>query len=171
MTVLVGITNGESIYIGADRGATDDQTIISLTRPKIVIKDGWIFAYSGSLGVGQLLEFVDLPAPKDDIYRLVRLDIVSNLKNMIDEYAREDEESNVDFLIGSQGRLFEFCTSDWSVTEFTETAAGSGNQYALGSLYSTYPFDMTIEERITLAVSAAIHYSPTCQGPIDILSL
>ena len=84
MTVLVGIVDQGSVYIGADRGATDEQTIISMSRPKICIKDGWIFAYSGSLGTGQLLEFIDFPAPTDDIYRLVRLDIVSNLKNMID---------------------------------------------------------------------------------------
>ena len=171
MTVLVGIVDNETIYIGADRGATDEQTIISISRPKISIKDGWIFAYSGSLGTGQLLEFIDFPAPTDDIYRLVRLDIVSNLKNMIDEYGKDDEDNGVDFLIGSQGRLFEFSTSDWSVTEVQETAVGSGNQIALGSLYTTLPFDMTVEERITLAVSAAINYSPTCQGPLDILSL
>ena len=171
MTVLVGIVDQGSIYIGADRGATDEQTIISMSRPKISIKDGWIFAYSGSLGTGQLLEFIDFPAPADDIYRLVRLDIVSNLKNMIDEYGKDDEDNGVDFLRGSQGRLFDFSTSDWSVTEVQETAVGSGNQIALGSLYTTLPFDMTVDERITLAVSAAIHYSPTCQGPLDILSL
>lgn len=171
MTVLVGIVDNESIYIGADRGATDEQTIISMSRPKISIKDGWIFAYSGSLGTGQLLEFIDFPIPKGDIYRLVRLDIVSNLKNTIDEYGKDEEDNSVDFLIGSQGRLFEFSTSDWSVTEVQETSIGSGNQLALGSLYTTQPFDMTVDERITLAVSAAIHYSPTCQGPLDILSL
>ena len=173
MTVLVGITNGESVYIGADRGVSDDTTIISMSRPKVHIKDGWIFAYSGSLGTGQLLEFIDLPSPVDDIYRLVRLDIVSSIKDMIEEYGRssDDEDMHVDFLIGSQGRLFEFSTTDWSVAEVNETAVGSGGNISLGSLYSTYPFDISIEERMTLAISAAIHYSPTCQGPIDIFSL
>ena len=171
MTVLVGIVDEGSVYIGADRGATDDNTIISMSRPKITIKNGWIFAYSGSLGTGQLLEFIEFPIPKGDIYKLVRLDIVSSLKNLIDEYGKEDEDNSVDFLIGSEGILFEFCTTDWSVTEVQETAVGSGNQLALGSLYTTLPFDMTVEERITLAISAAIHYSPTCQGPLDIFSL
>lgn len=169
MTVIVGITSGKNIYMGADRGASDEESIVSLSRPKIHIRDGWIFGYSGSLGTGQLLEIIDLPIPNDDVYRLIRKDIVYELKAAIEDYGNNDSDHTADFLIGANGMLFEFNTSDWSVAEVKESAVGSGGPFALGSLYtSKHPL---VEDRIDLAVQSAINYSPTCQGPIDILKL
>jgi 20S proteasome alpha/beta subunit len=174
MTIIVGAVENNTIYIGGDRGASDEESIISLSRPKIYIKGGWVFGYSGSLGTGQLMEFVEFPVPSgEDVYRLLRLDIVSNLKSLIEDHGNSDSEHASEFIIGSQGRLFEFNTADWSVAEVQETAVGSGSQLALGSLYTTYIYKdtMHIEDRISLALDAAITYSPTCQEPIDILSL
>lgn len=169
MTVIVGISTGKNVYMGADRGASDDDTIISLSRPKISIRDGWIFGYSSSLGTGQLLEMIDLPIPNNDIYRLIRTDIVSSLKSAIEDYGSSDSDHAADFLIGANGMLFEFNTTDWSVAEVKETAIGSGGSFALGSLYTSK--HLLAEDRIDLAVQSAIQYSPTCQGPIDILKL
>lgn len=169
MTVIVGITSGKHIYMGADRGASDEESIVSLSRPKIQIKDGWIFGYSASLGTGQLMEIIDLPIPNDDVYRLIRKDIVSELKSAIEDYGSSDSDHTADFLIGAKGMLFEFNTSDWSVAEVKETAVGSGGPFALGSLYTSK--HLLVEDRIDLAVHSAIQYSPTCQGPIDILKL
>lgn len=169
MTVIVGISTGKNVYMGADRGASDDDTIISLSRPKISIRDGWIFGYSSSLGTGQLLEMIDLPIPNNDIYRLIRTDMVSSLKSAIEDYGSSDSDHAADFLIGANGMLFEFNTTDWSVAEVKETAIGSGGSFALGSLYTSK--HLLPEDRIDLAVHAAIQYSPTCQGPVDILKL
>ena len=170
MTVLVGIANGANVYIGADRGASDENTIVSMSRPKVHIKDGWVFGYAGSIGTGQLLEFIKFPDPStDDVFKLVRINIVSNLKTLIEKSGKADEEQSAEFLIGANGRLFEFSTSDWGVTEVYETAGGSGNQIALGSLYTSLITTTDIEERIEFALNAAITYSPSCQGPYDIL--
>lgn len=170
MTVIVSITDGDTIYMGGDRAASDEECIVSLSRPKIHVKDGWIFGYSGSLGTGQLMEFVNFPDPyKDDPYKLLRLDVVSNLKRMMDSNGDADKDNGTDFLIGTRGRVFEFNTSDWSVAEVDEVAVGSGSHFALGSLYTS--IDKAPIERIGLALSAAITYSPTCQGPIDVLTL
>ena len=170
MTVIVSITDGDTIYMGGDRAASDEECIVSLSRPKIHVKDGWIFGYSGSLGTGQLMEFVNFPDPyKDDPYKLLRLDVVSNLKRMMDSNGDADKDNGTDFLIGTRGRVFEFNTSDWSVAEVDEVAVGSGSHFALGSLYTS--IDKQPIERIGLALSAAITYSPTCQGPIDVLTL
>jgi hypothetical protein len=46
---------------------------------------------------------------------------------------------------------------------------GSGASIAMGSLYTTQSWK-SAEKRAYTAVSAAIELSPTCQGPIDILS-
>jgi len=171
MTILVGIADGKNVYIGGDRAASDGDTIITMYRPKVTVKNKWIFGYSGSVGAGQLLEFVDFPAidKKTDIYRVLRLDIIKQLKTLIADHGDDGDDNGAEFLIGANGKLFEFTTSDWGVVEVTETTAGSGNQIALGSLYTTYTLDIPIEERIQYALDAAIEYSPTCQGPVDIL--
>lgn len=174
MTVLVGIADGKNVYIGADRAASDDNTIVTMYRPKVGVNNKWIHAYAGSVGTGQLIEFVNFPAidRKADVYKILRFDIVKQLKTLVAEHGNDDDDNGAEFLIGANGKLFEFSSSDWGVVEVTETAAGSGNQIALGSLYTTYvSSDMETEERIKMALEAAIEYSPTCQGPVDILHI
>lgn len=173
MTILVGISDGKNVYIGADRAASDGDTIITMSRPKVGVSNKWIYAYSGSVGTGQLIEFIEFPVidRKADVYRLLRKDIIKQLKTLIAEDGDDDKENHASFLIGANGKLFEFSSSDWGVVEVSETAAGSGNQISLGSLYTTYTLDITIKERVGLALEAAIEYSPTCQGPVDILHI
>jgi hypothetical protein len=172
MTVIVGSTIGNTIYMASDRGASDGDTIISLPRPKITIRDGWIYGTAGSIGTGQLLDIINLPVPEGNILYLIRKEIVSDLKEMIEELGNNDPEHSADFLIGAKGRLFEVTTQDWGVTEIKEGAVGSGSLFSFGSLYTTsLDTSISIQDRLKIAVNAAITYSPTCQGPVDILIL
>lgn len=171
MTVIVGITDGTTVYIGGDRGVSDEDTIISLSRPKVHINNGWLFGYSGSLGIGQLMEFIDMPDAGEDPYKTLRMDVVTHMRNAIDLYSVSNAENTSEFIIGTQGRLFEMNTVDWSVAEVNETALGSGSQLALGSLHTTKDFPATHEFRINMAIDAAITYSPSCQGWVDILNV
>lgn len=173
MTCIVGISDGETVYIGADRGASDDVTIVSLSQPKVKVKGDWIYGYSGSLGNGQLFDLIDLPpvADDEDPFKILRLDIVEDLKSIIESHGSDKEENATDFLVGCKGRLFEMSTADWGVLEVAEVAVGSGGNFALGSLHTTYNIPISIEDRIQHALNAAITYSPTCQGPIDILHI
>ena len=171
MTCIVGITNGFNVYMGGDRAASDGDSIISMSRPKIHIRGDWIFGYAGNIGTGQLLEFIDLPIVEDndDPYCLLRLEIVESLKKAVDAFGDEDAD-DADFLVGCRGRLFEFSTEGWGVVETYESSIGTGTPYALGSLYTTIG-NADMEKRIELAIGAAITYSPTCQGPWDILHI
>lgn len=173
MTCIVGITDGNTVYMGADRGASDNEAILSLARPKVFVNGDWLIGYSGSMGNGQLLQFLTLPAvaEDDDVFKLLRFDVVEELKSAIDTYGNDNVEDNTDLLIGCKGRLFEITIGDWGVAEVLETAIGSGGSFALGSLYTSLYHNYSIEERLTHALNAAITYSPTCQGPIDILNI
>jgi len=171
MTVIVGITNGTNVYIGGDRGVSDDETILSLSRPKVHINNNWVFGYSGSLGIGQLMEFIDMPDAGEDPYKTLRMDVVTHMRSAIDLYSVSNAETASEFIIGTQGRLFEMNTTDWSVAEVTETALGSGSPFALGSLDTTKDFPATPEWRIEMALCAAITCSPSCLGGIDILNV
>lgn len=173
MTVIVGITDGNKVYIGGDRGASDDSSIVSISQPKVKVKGSWIYGYSGSLGNGQLFDLIDLPpvGEDEDPFKILRLDIVEELKSIMESHGSDKEDYATDFLIGCKGRLFELSSMDWGVLEVSEVAVGSGGNFAMGSLYTTYSMNIPITERIGYALGAAITYSPTCQGPIDILSI
>ena len=175
MTCVVGVANEGTIYIGGDRGASDGSSIVSLATPKVYIRDEWIFGYAGSMGIGQIMQIINIPLLEkdDDPFMILRMDIVDAFKSMMDIQGLSiTEENDTDILIGCRGRLFEFSPVDWSVAEIKETAIGSGGNFALGSLYSTSLYiDITPIERIEQSINAAITYSPTCQGPIDILSI
>lgn len=172
MTCIVGISNGIDVYIGGDRGASDGSSIVSLSAPKVYIRGEWIFGYAGSMGIGQMMQCITMPdiEKDEDVFMVLRMDVVQAFKSILDDQGITiDENTDTNFLIGARGRLFEFNPSDWSVAEIKETAIGSGGNFALGSLHTTYSIPIPIVERIEHALKAAITYSPTCQGPIDIL--
>lgn len=174
MTCVVGIANEGNVYIGADRGASDNDSIISLGRPKVCKQGNWLYGFAGSLGNGQLLDNITFPVLKktDDPYKIIRFDIMPLIKNLIESHGSDKDDNATDYLIGTKGRLFELSTEDWGLVEIDEVAIGSGGSFALGSLYTTSLFEAaTPYYRIEQALNAAITYSPTCQGPIDILYL
>ena len=170
MTCIVGISDGTHVYIGGDRGISDNETILSMSRPKIGVRGDWIYGYAGDLGIGQSIEVIDLPIVEDndDPYMLIVNELIYTLHERIDRLISNDGPQ-ADFLIGCKGRLFELNTEAWGVAEVQETSIGSGSQFSLGSLYSTIGKDPI--DRIGLSLGAAITYSTSCQGPIDILSL
>lgn len=65
-------------------------------------------------------------------------------------------------------RLFTIF-SNFAVIEHEEYAAfGSGEEFAIGSLYSTS--NLPVRERLTLAVSSAIKHAQGCGGDIHFMS-
>lgn len=170
MTCIVGISDGNNVYIGGDRAISDGDTILTMSRPKVGVRGDWIYGYAGDLGIGQLIEVIDLPivGDKDDPYLLIMNELVYTLHERIDNFIKSDEPQ-ADFLLGCKGRLFELNTEAWGIAEVQESAIGSGSQYALGSLYTS--IDNPPIYRIDKALNAAITYSPSCQGPTDILDI
>lgn len=167
MTCIVGLVEDNIVYIGGERAASDGDSIISMKNPKVFTKNGWVYGYAGTIGIGQLLDLIPLDDDIDNIYTYIRLHIVEELKKAIESFSHTPEEHDTSWLIGKNGRLFEFSAADWGVVEVDSVAIGGGSQYALGSLYSTQ--DNNPLYRLEKALEAAITYSPTCQGPIDIL--
>lgn len=173
MTCIVGISDNGKVYIGGDRGASDGSSIVSLAMPKAYIRDEWIFGYAGSIGIGQIMQIINMPIIQedDDPFMVLRMDVVDAFKSMMDIQGLSiTEDNDTDILIGIRGRLFEFSPADWSVAEVKETAIGSGGNFALGSLHTTSQFEAASPiYRIEQALNAATTYSPSCQQPIDII--
>lgn len=172
MTCIVGIAKDGTVYIGGERAASDGSTLLPLNRPKVKQCGDYLIGFAGSLGIGELAHFIDLPPITNNIEKTLRTSFVKNLKDAIEEYGNAShlEDNSTDWLVGVNGRLFEISSEDWSVCEFSESAIGSGNNIALGSLYTTRNWNDQ-ERRIRISLQAAVEISPSCSGPIDIYSI
>ena len=49
MTVLAVVRHEDKIYMAGDRGASDDNTILSLTAPKVWKLGPYLLGYAGAL--------------------------------------------------------------------------------------------------------------------------
>ena len=167
----MGLSDGDKIYIGGDRGVSDNDSILSMSRPKVNKKDDWVFGYAGTLGTGQLIEFINLPKINkvDDIYKVIRIDIVQQLKSLYETHGRDTDDNGTDWLIGYKNKLFELSSGDWGVLEVEYSAIGSGSTFALGSLYTSRSWK-DHKKRVHTAIESSIYLSPTCKEPIDIYS-
>ena len=172
MTCIVGIAYDNNVYIGGERGASDDHVILPMSAPKVHQRGDWVYGYAGTIGIGQLLDITPLPVigKDDDVFFILRTTVVEELKDIIDKYSEPQSERDTSWLIGARGRLFEVNHTDWSAVEVHHTAIGSGGSYALGSLYTTQDLESVPLYRIDMALNAAIEYSPTCLAPKDIVS-
>jgi 20S proteasome alpha/beta subunit len=172
MTVIAGIRTDESVYLYADASASDGDTILSMTTPKIwAASDNIICGYAGSAGLGQILQFMKWPALDDeDVLRWMRATLAPAFMEAREKMAGKDEEE-ASILIGIKTKdthLFEMQTSDYSFFPFEYSAIGTGSPIALGSLYATKHMD--IHQRGLLSIEAAIEHSPSCKGPVSWIS-
>ena len=172
MTCIVGIASEGIVYIGGDRGLSDSDSILSMPRPKVVQNGEYLIGLSGSLGVGQLLQMIDLPSAGRNPEMTLRTSFTKSFKESLEEYGPDitKEDNDTDFLIGVKGKLYEYSIGDWSVAEVEYSAVGSGSSIALGSLYTSNNYKDPYK-RIKIALEAACTLSPSCQLPIDIYKI
>lgn len=166
MTCIVAISDGTTVYMGGERGYSDDHSIIPSLEPKIFDKGLYLIGYAGNAGTGQNV-----------VYNFEAPPLVTNTKTdkymhgvfipALKKFLKDDKDDETSLIIGIKGRVYEIDLEDYQCTEYAEVAIGSGYTYALGSLYSTTPLDNNY--RIQVAMEAAIQYSPTCSGPVDYL--
>jgi 20S proteasome alpha/beta subunit len=171
MTVIVGIRDEERVALFGDRGASDNDSIVSMTTPKIwKVSENIICGYAGSGGLGQMIQYMKWPVLEGDPMKWLRATLAPAIIKTREKMAGKDEEE-ASLLIGiktTEPLLFEIDTSDYSIFPFTYTAIGSGGPIALGSLYTSEENTAIRGER---AVLAAIEHSPSCKGPVDSLFL
>ncbi len=170
MTAIVGIRDDKHVYLFGERGASDNDTIVAMTTPKIwKVSDNIIAGYAGSGGLGQMIQYMEWPKyDGSDPMKWLRATLVPLIIKTREKMAGRDEEE-ASLLVGINHKeplLFEIDTSDYSIFPFTYTAIGSGGPIALGSLYTS---EEDTHERGVIAILAAIEHSPSCKGPIDSL--
>ena len=182
MTCVVGFTDKENkvTWMGADSMGSNGYTHGIYDDKKVFHNEtisNIIMGVCGSYRQMDLLKYSENLFPEIDKYKTPDFDkkymvktFIPNVKTLFQTEMVCDPETECggNFLVGSQGKLFEI-QNDYSVLEHTEGYAcvGCGEVAASGSLYATTKMDtknkkkMSPKEHIIMALEAA---EKNCMG-------
>ena len=178
MTCIVGVVEGDTVYIGADSAGVASYEL-TIRRDKKVFRNGeFLIAGTGSFRMIQLLRYAFVPpaySPTEDLERYMATTFIDAIrecfkKGGLAQKNSEQETYSGAFLIGVAGRLFHI-EQDYQVGEALAgyDAAGCGGDIANGVLYATP--DMQGCKRVELALRAAEQHSAGVRGPFHIEKL
>jgi len=171
-TCIVGLIENGIIYMGADSAGVSYPDIRIRKDRKLFRKDNLLIGFTTSFRMGQILRYSFIPPKYDfciDPFEYISTLFTDLVRDSLKKggFASKDKEVETGgcFLVGFEKRLF--CIhNDYQVSEYLEEnydAVGCGENYALGSLYSTKGKDPM--ERIKIALEAAGHFSAAIRGP------
>ena len=191
MTCIVGLAHKNSVYIAADSLGSGNGVKQEYKTPKLVVleifekndlsltKINMGIGYTTSYRMGDILRYAFTPPPievaEDENEYLVK-DFIPALIKCFDEQSfaktKDGTKSGGNFLVGLRGRLFEV-QDDFSVLEPTLNFAsvGSGQEFALGSMYAYMRISLDPLEKIHAAIDAAVEFSTTVGGTTDYIKI
>lgn len=184
VTCIVGLEHNNTVYIGGDSAGVEAYSLAICGRAdeKVFINDTgeFIMGFCGSFRIGQLLRYA-LTVPeqsqrKDDMAYMVTdfIDAVRAMQKDKGSMKKENEleEHDAAFLVGYRGKLY-VVESDFQVGRPIENyaAVGCGAPIALGAMFATRNSNLSPENRIELALSAAAEYNAGVRAPFLVLKL
>lgn len=131
MTAIVGLRHNGAVFIGGDSAAIADADVEVRRNSKVFRNGDYLFGFSGSFRVGQVLQYgtrlKPLAAGADLVGHLVK-HLTEELKQIV------GKETLHEIVVAHSGRLFKI-DAEYAVAEYSDhVAAGGGEHYALGSL-------------------------------------
>jgi ATP-dependent protease HslVU (ClpYQ) peptidase subunit len=175
MTCIAALKANGKVYMAGERGASTDNTIMHITKPKIKAVGPYIIGFAGSMD-GQKLQHAfhpPKPHPDEDLDEFMHTKFLRYLKDFYDDWWIEtSKDSELTLLIAIKDKLYEHNAEDMSLNEFSSgfVSIGSGSDFAMGYLFGAAASKVAPEKIIEGSIKAAIKFSPTCSGTIDILS-
>ena len=179
MTAIAGIVEGGKVWIGGDSAGVGGLSLQTRSDPKVFTNGEFIFGYTSSFRMGQLLQYeFSPPTPYEGEngmgYMVKRF--IPSVKSCLDGGGYQTNKSGQDyggtFLVGYRGELYEI-ECDYQVARVRQAfhACGCGTDLVLGSLHATENFELTPKDRIRMALDAAVEFSAGVRGPYTILSM
>jgi len=189
MTCIVALSVGNKVILGGDSAASDEKTglILQTTDSKVFKVGQFGIGFVDSFRMGQILQYNWTPpiykptAAFKNLDKFMRTKFVQSVKETFQEHgygkfgnnAPEDGDEGGIIIIAVQntGRIFvmdvDFHISEVDVQYLAE---GSGQQVALGSLFST-TFVKTPRKRVRIALEAASKFMMSVRGPFTIIEV
>lgn len=174
MTCIAVLRHEDKIYMAGDRGASDDDTILTLSTPKVWKIGPYLIGYAGTLD-GERLRYNFNPYIPDikDTDKFMQTKFIKQLRQFYNDWwVDTSKDADLGLIICVKGNIYEHNAVDMSLSKYTGDylCMGSGSQYAYGHLHATEK-SKDARKRVVGAVNAAIKFSPTCIGPVDIVSV
>lgn len=179
MTCIVGMTDGTTVTIGGDSaGVAGYDLSVRADRKVWARDDGWVFGFTSSFRMGQLLRYKLTPpaqAEGQDLEAYMVTTFVDAVRQVLKDGGYAKVESNVErggtFLVGRRGRLFVI-DSDYQVAESVRPfeAVGCGESFALGALHALHGYPGAAEWRVRRALSIAEGCSAGVRAPFHVVS-
>ena len=180
MTCIVGFVDKENkiTYIGADSAASGGSNITTRKDPKIFKKGEFIFGCTSSYRMIQLLRFsLIIPSiDNKDVYEYMCTDFIDSVRSCFKDggYMQKDtygDEMGGIFIVGYKDRLFKI-ESSFQVAESLDgiDATGCGQDFALGSIYSTRDNNDSPKDKIIKALEVSEFLTMGVRGPFIVLN-
>jgi hypothetical protein len=176
MTCIVGLVDGNNIWMGGDSAGVGGYDLRVRADEKVFIKDKFIMGFTSSFRMGQILRYkLVIPPyyPEVDIWKYMVEDFIDAVRKCFKESGymktKDAVEEGGTFLVGFRGTLFEV-EDDLQVGVIVApyNACGCGRSYALGSLATSKG---SPEDRIQKALEVAEEFSAGVRKPFHILRL
>ena len=174
MTCIVGVIDKSRVVIGGDSSGVSGYDAVTRKDEKVFRNDDFVIGCTTSFRMAQLLKYSFVPPVVDDTIDFLKYmctDFVNELRSCfrIGGFLQL-EENGTDkggfFLVGYRDRLFRI-ESDFNVSETTQgyIACGSGEDYALGSIFSSIGRGNAIKDVVLEALECAAHFNTAVSSP------
>ena len=179
MTCIVGLVNNLGVWIGADSASIDSYWTVSNRKDKKIFQNSkFLIGYTTSFRMGQLLYCANLNIehpPKMNNFMFMVSKFIPVVKKSLQDGDWEKKQDNRaeggEFLVGYKGELYQIDT-DFQVQWCKKySAAGCGEQVALGSLYSTRDIVDDGPGRLKMALQAAAAHNCGVRTPFTVQKL
>lgn len=185
LTCIIGMIDKENdcVWIGGDSLGSNGYTKAVELQPKIfrnkTLKDV-IMGSTTTFRHIDLLKYSDRLFDELDLYKNTELDheymvtrFIPSIITLFKEGIIDSSETNrgANFIVGVANKLFEI-QADYSVLEplLGFCSVGSGEDVAMGSMITTKDTDMTVPEKIEVALKAAEECCCGVQRPFYIIN-
>jgi hypothetical protein len=188
MTCIVALIHENKVLLGGDAAASDDKSglIFQRSDAKVFKVGQYGIGFVDSFRMGQILQYNWTPplykptAGYKNLDKFIRTKFIESIKEAFKEHGygnfgsgTEDGDEGGVFIIAVQGsgRIFTMDT-DFHIGEADVSfmAEGSGQQLALGSLYST-GLIKTPRKRVRMALEAAAKFNMNVRPPFTIIEI
>ena len=179
MTCIVGIVDGNTVYIGGDSAGVSGLDITIRKDKKVFTNGEFVMGFTSSFRMGQVLQY-DFKPPKireseDDLMAYMVRKFIPAVREAFRSAGYIKVENNQEgggcFLVGVRGRLFQV-DEDFQVGEDVcgYAAVGCGERFARGSLFTSNGL-MTPHERLEKALQSAAEFSGGVAPPFNHVSI